>query len=135
MNILFFLIPKENVAYIYEDNTVRQGLEKLKHYGYTAVPILDNEGRYVGTITEGDFLRIILTYNNTNIKDYENIIIKDMEKKIHNKPVRVDSNMEDLLLTTINQSFVPVIDDRNVFMGIITRKDILQYYYNNVYKK
>jgi CBS domain-containing protein len=135
MNILFFLIPKENVAYIYEGNTVRQGLEKLKHYGYTAVPILDNEGRYVGTITEGDFLRIILTYNNTNIKDYENIIIKDMEKKIHNKPVRVDSNMEDLLLTTINQSFVPVIDDRNVFMGIITRKDILQYYYNNVYKK
>ena len=56
MNVLFFLKPKASVAYIYDNNTVRQGLEKMKHYGYTAIPVIDHEGRYVGTVTEGDFL-------------------------------------------------------------------------------
>ena len=35
MNVLFFLRPKVSTAYIYYDNTLRQGLEKLRHYGYT----------------------------------------------------------------------------------------------------
>ena len=56
MNVLFFLKPKLSVAYIYDTNTVRQGLEKMKHYGYTAIPVIDREGHYVGTVTEGDFL-------------------------------------------------------------------------------
>ena len=29
MNILFFLTPKCEVAYIYEDETLRQALEKM----------------------------------------------------------------------------------------------------------
>ena len=32
----------------------------------------------------------------------------------------------------MNQNFVPVIDDRKVFIGIVTRRDILQYCYNAV---
>lgn len=55
MNVLFFLTPKESVAYIYHDYTVRQALEKMKHYHYSAIPIIDREGHYIGTVTEGDF--------------------------------------------------------------------------------
>ena len=39
------------------------------------------------------------------------------------------SNMEDLLDLTLNQNFVPVVDDLNRFIGIITRKDIIKYFY------
>ena len=56
MNILFFLTPKEDVSYLPEDYTLRQALEKMKYHGYSAVPVLTGDGRYVGTVTEGDLL-------------------------------------------------------------------------------
>ena len=46
MNILFFLTPKEDVAHVDEDDTLRQVLEKMEHHGYTAIPLLSREGKY-----------------------------------------------------------------------------------------
>ena len=46
MNIVMLLKPKETVAYIYEDSTIRQALEKMKAHSYTAVPVIDEYGKY-----------------------------------------------------------------------------------------
>ena len=56
MNILFFLTPKSEVAHIYEDDTVRQALDKMEGFRYSTIPLLSKDGTYVGTITEGDLL-------------------------------------------------------------------------------
>ena len=56
MNILFFLTPKSEVAYVEETDTLRQALEKMEHHGYAAVPLLSTEGKYLGTLTDGDVL-------------------------------------------------------------------------------
>lgn len=56
MNILFFITPKSEIAYIYEDDSIRQALEKMEYHKFSAVPLLTRDGRYVGTITEGDML-------------------------------------------------------------------------------
>lgn len=56
MNILFFLTPKEEVAHVEEDDTLRQVVEKLEYHGYSAIPLLALDGKYIGTITEGDLL-------------------------------------------------------------------------------
>ena len=56
MNILFFLTPKSEVAFIYDDQTLRQALEIMEHHRYSAVPIINKLGKYIGTITEGDML-------------------------------------------------------------------------------
>lgn len=56
MNILFFLTPKSEVAHIYEDDTVRQALDKMECFRYSTIPLLSKDGTYVGTITEGDLL-------------------------------------------------------------------------------
>ena len=53
MNLLFFLTPKSEVAYVEESDSLRQVLEKMEYHGYTAVPLLSPDGRYIGTITEG----------------------------------------------------------------------------------
>ena len=37
--------------------------------------------------------------------------------------------MEDLIGKALNQNFVPVLDDQKCFIGIITRKDIIHYFY------
>ncbi len=71
MNILFFLTPKEDVAYLYEDYTVRQALEKMEYHKYSSIPIISKEGRYIGTITEGDLLWGLKNKKDLNIKTAE----------------------------------------------------------------
>jgi len=134
MNVLFFLTPKSDVAYLYEDYSLRQALEKMKHYRYSAIPIINRQGNYIGTITEGDLLWSIKDEYSLNIHNAEEIFLKQIERHRNNNPVNVNCEIEDLILTSMNQNFVPVIDDNNIFIGIITRKDIIQYCYNRCKK-
>lgn len=127
MNILFFLIPKSEVAFIYDDETLRQAIEKMEYHKYSAVPIINRQGRYIGTITEGDMLWGIKNQFNLNLREAEKIPVTAIKRRSDNKPVFADSNMEDLIDKALNQNFVPVLDDQKNFIGIITRKDIIQY--------
>ena len=74
MNILFFLTPKSDVAYIFEDETLRQTVEKMEHRKFSCIPLLSMDGRYTGTISEGDILWGIrrLNINSTDLKEMEN---------------------------------------------------------------
>ena len=129
MNILFFLKPKDSVKFIYNDYSVRQTLEKLDIYGYSAIPILDYEGKYLDVISEGDILMFIKNNKELNIKKAENSNIREVTIRRKVQSITIDANMEDLLDLTLNQNFVPVVDDFNHFIGIITRKDIIKYFY------
>ena len=126
MNVLFFLTPKSEVAYLYDDYSLRQALEKMEYHRYAAVPILNRRGNYIGTISEGDLLWNIKDKFSMDLREAENIPLR----RWHNEPVNVNCDIEDLILTSMNQNFVPVIDDNKIFIGIITRKDIIQYCYN-----
>ncbi|WP_313128648.1 CBS domain-containing protein [Anaerocolumna sp.] len=134
MNIAYFLITKSEVAYLYNDCTLRQGLEKLHQHGYAAIPVLSKGNKYIGTVSEGDFLWHILEQDNqdlqttTCMKRLENIKIKDILKPDKNPPVRITARMEELMIRAMDQNFVPVIDDRNYFIGIVTRRDIMKYF-------
>ena len=128
MNILFFLKPKSETEYIYTDESLRQVLEKMEYHMFSAVPMIDREtGEYVGTITEGDLLIEIKNRFDLSLKDAEDIKITDIPRRRDNKPVDADANMEDLFQTVMNQNFVPVIDDKRHYIGIITRKDVIGY--------
>lgn len=128
MNILFFLTPKSEVAYINEDDTLRQALEKMEYHKYSAVPIISRTGKYIGTITEGDLLWGIKNQFNLDLKGAERIPITTIRRRSDNRPVKADSDMEDLLGKAMNQNFVPVLDDQKCFIGIITRRDIMRYF-------
>ena len=127
MNILFFLTPKEYVAHVEETDTMRQVLEKMEHHGYTAIPLLGVEGKYIGTITEGDLLWFLKDRNFPDLKLLEDMPITSIERRRDNKAVKIDESMENLFDKVMNQNFVPVVDDKKVFIGIVTRKDVLAY--------
>ncbi len=129
-NILFFLIPKENVEYLEDDFSLRQTLEKLDIHGYSAIPILDKDGHYIDTISEGDILMYIKKNINFNLHQAEDIPLKDIKIRRKINSIHINSNMEDLLELSLNQNFVPVVDDLDHFIGIITRKDIIKYFYD-----
>ncbi len=126
MNVLYFLTPKAEVEYISVNSTVRQGLEKMRYHGFSAIPVIDDEGRYKGTVTEGDFLWALYNDNNPDLKKLEKTELKTIIHKNYH-PVTASASVDEILNRAYNQNFVPVVDDRDMFIGIIKRKDIIKY--------
>lgn len=127
MNILFFLTPKDAVSYINDDDSLRQVVEKMEYHGYSAIPILSKEGKYIGTVTEGDLLWYLKQNNFPGKYEQESISIMSVKRRRDNAAINIQETMEGLFDKVTNQNFVPVVDDQNVFIGIITRKDIILY--------
>jgi CBS domain-containing protein len=130
MNIAFFLLPKKEVVYLKLKSTMRQALEKMDHHGYTAVPIIDEHGKYVGTLSEGDLLRMMKENPSLSFVDTEKVFLKDIPRRSNDKAVRIDAEIEDLLSLAVVQNFIPVVDDNGIFIGIIRRSVIIEYYAN-----
>lgn len=128
MNVLFFLKPKSEVEYIYDDDSLRQVIEKMEYHSYSAIPLISRQrGTYIGTVTARDILCFVKSTCNLNLKESEEISIMHVKRQYDNKPVEADAKMEDLIEKIVNQNFVPVIDSANIFIGIITRKDVINY--------
>ena len=128
MNILFFLTPKAMCAYIEADDTLRQAMERMERSGYSALPVLDKNGKYCGVVTEGDLLWTVKRVCGLDLRQPEEHSISEIQHRRAVQPVRVDTRVEDLISVAADQNFVPVIDDKGDFIGIVTRSRILKYY-------
>ena len=132
MNILFFIITKDKTQFVLSSFSLRQTLEKMESCGYTSLPIINDKGEYISTITEGDILRYIKKNNNLTLKSSEKVNVLDVNIKKVVKSIKIYSNMEDLIYIALDQNFVPVVDDSNIFIGIITRRAIISYFANEI---
>ena len=135
MNAAFFLIPKSQVATLEDDDTFRQGLEKMRYHGYTAIPVLTKQGKYVGTLSEGDLLWNLVDIGGASLEECENLHIADILRPDRNPPVKITAKAEELLEQLMTHNFLPVTDDEGAFIGIVTRHRMLEYYKNIKQKK
>ena len=126
-NILFFLTPKAMCAFLYDDYTVRQALEKMESAGYASLPILNRRGEYRGTLTEGDVLWAMKNLCYMDMRQAEAHRIMEISRHKNYIPVRVTTSMHDLVERAKEQNFVPVVDDKDTFIGLVTRKAIVNY--------
>src|SRR5690349_13079093 len=117
MNIAFFLTPKIDVVCLPLKATMRQALERMEHHRYTAIPLLDEEGRYAGTLTEGDLLWRFKAFTKPWREEAESTPVSEIPRRVVNRPVHIDAEIESLVSLAIDQNFVPVVDDREVFVG------------------
>ncbi|MDY3036433.1 MAG: CBS domain-containing protein [Absicoccus sp.] len=120
-NVFFFLRHKEDVLYLYNDMSVSEALEILERYHFTALPVINKEGNYVGTLSEGDFLYYCLNHEDRSIP------IKKLIRKNFNPACTITTPVAELFKRSLDQNFVPIVDDRNIFIGIVTRKRILTF--------
>ena len=120
-------MPKAMCAYVYDDYTIRQALEKMESAGYAALPILNRYGEYRGTLTEGDLLWALKNMCYMDMRQAEARRIMEISRRKDNVPVRVTTSMHDLVERATSQNFVPVVDDKDTFIGIITRRAIIKY--------
>ena len=130
MNILFFLSPKQDLMYVYDDFTLRQTLEKWENNRYASIPVLNRKGEYVGTLTEGDILWGLKKTHGLDLEAAEDGPISSFAHKRDYKAVTVSTSMDQLIEAAMNQNFVPVVDDRGMFIGIVRRQAIIRYCYD-----
>lgn len=133
MNVAYFLKPKSEVGCIFDDYTLRQGLEKMKRSGFTALPVVTRQNQYVGTVSEGDFLwyltRDEAELKKQSLQSLESVVVRDVLRIDRHPPVRITATIDQLVNRAMNQNFIPVIDDLGSFIGIVTRKDIISHFY------
>ena len=133
MNIMRFVVPKSLVEYVTVDNTVRQALEKMRFHRYAAIPVIDEDGAYVGTLRNDDILAYFLDNGAFDFRSAEKDRVVNILDVNYSLPVYHNSTMTELIDKVKEHNFVPVVDDRGCFVGIILRRDILNYlisYYN-----
>ncbi|HEX3015739.1 MAG TPA: CBS domain-containing protein [Desulfobacteria bacterium] len=127
MNVAFFLIPKKEVVFLKDNATMRQALERMEYHRYSAVPLVDVDGHYTGTITEGDLLWKLKNTPGLSFENTHKIRLTEVEQKVCNTPVHIDAQIEDLISRAVEQNFIPVVDDQQVFIGIVRRREIIEY--------
>ena len=127
MNIAKIMIPKVLTAFLHEESSVRRGMELMRRQGYTAIPVLDAGGTYVGTVTEGDFLRLLVSVGSTDPKDYELRQIKDIVRRDFCPPLGIDADESEVISAIMSQNFVPIVDVRGILCGILTRRAVIKY--------
>ncbi len=134
MNIMRFVIPKSMVEYVTADSTVRQALEKMRYHRYAAIPVIGKDGQYVGTLRNDDLLNYFLGEGDFDSKTAERCGVVDIIDHAYVKPVYHNASMTELIERVKEHNFVPIVDDRDCFIGIILRRDILNYllkFYND----
>jgi CBS-domain-containing membrane protein len=129
MNVAFFLTPKRNVVWLPNDATMRQAFDQMESTGYSALPVLDAAGHYRCTMTEGDLLRkFVGSEPEMSIDEMSLVPLVEVPIRKHVRAIGIEAEIEHLLERVIEQNFVPVVDSRRAFIGIVRRREILEYF-------
>ena len=137
MNILRIMHPKSSVEYIDSDSTVRQALEKMRYHRYVAIPVLDSEGKYLGTLRNDDIFEYFLDNEKFDSRAAERDSVMSILNKDYSKPLYHNASMSELIENVKEHNFVPVVDDRGCFIGMVLRRDVLNFllkYYEDAEK-
>lgn len=131
MNIFDFFTPKSLTFYLYEDSTIRQAIEKFDKHKFSVIPIIDKQGKYLTSISEGDILRYIKNDANFDIRRAEHTPVMDIDKYRAYRALDLSVPTSEILALALEQNFVPLVDDQNAYIGILKRKAILEYLLEN----
>ncbi len=127
-----FLTPKDSTYYLDSNSTIRQALEKFDYHKFSIVPLIDEEGHFISTISEGDILRFVKNNCNFDIELAENVRIDELEKYRPYKYLDITCSPKDVFDLLLDQNFIPMVDGRGMFIGIIKRKEVLTYFYKEL---
>lgn len=131
MNIIEFVKPVSEVEYVYEDQTLLEALDKMEGPRFTSIPVLKRDGGYAGTLTEGDLLWEVRRKLNFHVKKTDRIRVSDIPRHRDYEPVSLSANIDELIIKASNENFVPVVDENGKFVGIVTRKTLLNYFFTH----
>ncbi|MCY9807333.1 CBS domain-containing protein [Lentilactobacillus senioris] len=119
------VIPAERVATVNENNNLQHVFLVLTKIKYSKIPVLDNDNHFKGLISLAMITDQMLNNDGIDGHRLENILVKDvMQTDVH--AIYERENLEVILRYLVDENFLPYIDEDDVFMGIITRREILK---------
>lgn len=120
-----FLIDGDNVATLTDTNNLDHALLVLTNIGYSKIPVLNKEQQLVGLVSLSNVVSEMFDTERINPDRLSTIQVADvMETDV--KCVKEPYNIERILNYLVEGNFIPVVDDEQVFQGIITRKEVLK---------
>lgn len=125
MNIAFLLTPKSDIVTLKKTMTLRQAMEKMEHHKYSAVPVIDEDGHYEYTLSEGDILWHLKDNGDLNLKNTEHVSIDHIKRSRNIEAVSINASIDHVMDMIRFQNFVPVVDDAGIFIGMVKRSDIM----------
>lgn len=126
-NTFTYFTPKNETQYITSDSTIRAVIEKFDFHKYTVVPVIDLQGKFLFTISEGDILRFIKNFAKFNYSIAENVLVTEIPIYRSYQHLNISADFEEVCKLSLQQNFIPLVDDRGMFIGIIRRSKILNY--------
>lgn len=127
MNIAFFLTPKSDVVTLTKDMNLFQAMKVMEEHRYSEVPVINRHGKYAYTISEGDMLWHLKEKGTFDAGALKKIRLKEIRRHHENNAVSINADVESIVAISATQGFVPVVDDENIFIGIVKRNDIIRY--------
>lgn len=126
MNILALLTPKIQTLYLNSNCSLRQAIEKFDYHKFSVVPIIDEHGKFITTLSEGDLLRYIKKCGDFSLDESNKIQLLDIERYRPYKALDISTDYETIVELSLSQNFVPIVDDRGVYIGIIRRRNVIE---------
>lgn len=133
MNVFQLLTTKNEILYLNDTEGLASAMDQLRLSGYTAVPVIHEDGTYAGTVSEGDFLWAFLDGKDEDAQGQARPL-KSIIQAEKNPAVKINVELPQLFAAALNQNFVPVVDDRNMFIGIVTRKNVMEFFIERLRK-
>ncbi|MSS77042.1 CBS domain-containing protein [Anaerococcus sp. WCA-380-WT-2B] len=123
------ITPASEVAVLREDDSLLHAILVLSNRGYQTIPVLDTKDRVRGLIS---ISKIVISCENVSFFNEKKLT----ETKVYEVMDQIvpilfdDSDLEDVLRLIINNNFICITHKNGYFLGIITRKTVLERFTN-----
>lgn len=122
MNIAFFIVPKLQVLWVSASASVRDAVRLMRRHGLATAPVLDAAAGFAGTVSLKNLARLL-----RGGRVPAEAPLAETACVRPDAPVGIDAQLEDLVDRAVTRPFVPVVDDRRVFIGVVPRRAILRH--------
>lgn len=120
-----YLIPADVVANVQTDNNLYHAFLVLTKVKYSKIPVLDHGGHFEGLVSLPLITEQMLGFDQLNTEILLQKRVCDvMETQV--KTVHDVDDVEETLHLMIDNPFVPVVDEQQIFQGIVTRREFMK---------
>ena len=118
-----FIIPASRIAFVEDENPLYHAFLILTKMKYSRIPVLDKNQKVVGLISLAMITDKMLTPDNIVIEPLSDLKVKDVMQTDFETINFAHTNLETQLHLLVDNPFVPVVNDNNIFQGLLTRRE------------
>ena len=118
-----FIIPASRIAFVEDENPLYHAFLILPKMKYSKIPVLDKNQKVVGLISLAMITDKMLTPDNIVIEPLSDLKVKDVMQTDFETINFAHTNLETQLHLLVDNPFVPVVNDNNIFQGLLTRRE------------